>query len=266
MKKVTVFVLILLIAASCEQRKSAKSVILKIDDNEYTLSTFKRYLKSSTGSKPSDIKPKTQKELLKQMIREKLLYLEAQKSYDTEKLTRDEAVEKLLKEKIDEDLTVSEEEIQEYYQNNIDRFQPKLKIKVRHIQTSDREILEKVKEKLKNEDVSFKKLARKYSESPDRGKAYRYEKGILPPEIEKVIFSLDENEISEIVSTSYGYHIFKLEKTNTTPPGTHRKTRKKIRKKLKEKKRRKAIKRFTKKLKDSYKIVVHFELIEKGKV
>jgi len=39
-----------------------------------------------------------------------------------------------------------------------------------------------------------------------------FEMGQLPFEMEKVIFSLEEGELSPVVESSYGYHIFKLDK------------------------------------------------------
>jgi parvulin-like peptidyl-prolyl isomerase len=59
----------------------------------------------------------------------------------------------------------------------------------------------------------FAKLAKQYSEDPgskDKGGEYTFSKGQFMPEFEAAAFSLNTNQISDIVSTVYGYHIIKL--------------------------------------------------------
>ena len=59
----------------------------------------------------------------------------------------------------------------------------------------------------------FGKLAKEYSEDPgskDKGGEYTFPRGQMVPEFEAAAFSLKTNEISDIVTTQYGYHIIKL--------------------------------------------------------
>ncbi len=59
----------------------------------------------------------------------------------------------------------------------------------------------------------FAKLAREYSEDPgskDKGGEYQFARGQMVPEFETAAFSLKTNEISDIVTTQFGYHIIKL--------------------------------------------------------
>jgi len=65
------------------------------------------------------------------------------------------------------------------------------------------------------EGNSFEELAKIYSEdeysASNGGEMDWYESGIIPPPIEEIVFNLKEiGEVSQIVPTSYGYHIFKL--------------------------------------------------------
>ncbi|MGB7768856.1 MAG: peptidylprolyl isomerase [Verrucomicrobiia bacterium] len=60
---------------------------------------------------------------------------------------------------------------------------------------------------------SFKKLVEKYSEDPDAkdtGGEYTFARGQTPPEFEAAAFSLNTNQISDVVTTTSGYHIIKL--------------------------------------------------------
>jgi len=64
---------------------------------------------------------------------------------------------------------------------------------------------------------SFEQLAKEFSEGPgaeNGGMMENVQKGQLRPEIEDVISKLNPGEVSDIVQTSLGYHIFKMiEKT-----------------------------------------------------
>jgi parvulin-like peptidyl-prolyl isomerase len=59
----------------------------------------------------------------------------------------------------------------------------------------------------------FAKLAKEYSEDPgsrDTGGEYKFARGRMVPEFETAAFSLGTNQVSDIVTTRYGYHIIKL--------------------------------------------------------
>ena len=59
----------------------------------------------------------------------------------------------------------------------------------------------------------FAKLAKEYSEDPgskENGGEYTFPRGQMMPEFEAAAFSLNTNQISDIVATTYGYHIIKL--------------------------------------------------------
>jgi len=60
----------------------------------------------------------------------------------------------------------------------------------------------------------FAELAMRYSEdqgSKDIGGEYTFGRGRMVPEFEETTFNLNVGEISDVVETSYGYHIIKLE-------------------------------------------------------
>jgi parvulin-like peptidyl-prolyl isomerase len=61
--------------------------------------------------------------------------------------------------------------------------------------------------------TDFADLAKKYSEDPgskDKGGEYTFPRGQMMKEFEDTAFSLKTNEISDIIETTYGYHIIKL--------------------------------------------------------
>ena len=59
----------------------------------------------------------------------------------------------------------------------------------------------------------FAKLAKEYSEdegTKDNGGEYKFPRGRMVPEFEAAAFSLSTNQVSDIVTTRFGYHIIKL--------------------------------------------------------
>jgi len=116
-------------------------------------------------------------------------------------------------------LTVTDAEIKEYYQQNLNKFASPPKVKARHILLRNRKEAEQVKEKLrKGED--FAKLAKEYSiDLPmalEGGSMGIIEKGKTLPELEKVLFTLNVGEMSDIVETRFGFHILTVDEIITT--------------------------------------------------
>ena len=59
----------------------------------------------------------------------------------------------------------------------------------------------------------FAKLAKEFSEDPgskDKGGEYTFPRGRMVPEFDAAAFSLKTNQISDVVTTAFGYHIIKL--------------------------------------------------------
>jgi len=117
-------------------------------------------------------------------------------------------------------------DIEEYYDSHIEEFSSPEDLRLRHIllrvpvgadasiRQEKREILEGLAERIsKGED--FGELARIYSEdisSKEHGGDLGYvKKGKLVPEVERVAFALKPGEVSEVVSSSYGLHLLKVE-------------------------------------------------------
>lgn len=174
------------------------------------------------GKKKLDNEDK--KRLLQNLIRRQLIL--QQKSVQDFK--RDEKIIKkveeyenkliishFLKEQVGSKLIVSNEELEKYYQENIREFSSPPKVKARHILLRTREEADRVLSRLrKGED--FGQLAKDFSiDLPDAlggGSMGIIEKGIVLPELEKELFSLNEGGISDIVKTRFGYHILTVDK------------------------------------------------------
>jgi peptidyl-prolyl cis-trans isomerase C/foldase protein PrsA len=88
-------------------------------------------------------------------------------------------------------------------------------IRLFQIMVKDREKLLKIRQELLNQPSRFEEVARRESISPEAangGAMGFFEKGMLPQEMEGVVFSLKVNEISPIVESPYGFHLFRISK------------------------------------------------------
>jgi parvulin-like peptidyl-prolyl isomerase len=227
------------------QGKKDNFIILHIQDTIYFNSDFHRYLFLTLGDEYMNLSDLSLSRLADNFVEEKLLLAEAQnqeivltweekKEYlakqsnnsaiDGESWASDEEdiqllFEQLLVEKytyaLVRDVEVEDEEIQEYYGENKKEFLLPERVKVSQILLPNEvkavEILESLE---KGDPEDFKKMARNQSvgvEAARGGEMGVFAIGQLPDEMESAIFALKEGEMSRVLESSYGFHIFRLD-------------------------------------------------------
>ncbi len=126
--------------------------------------------------------------------------------------------------KIGESIQVSDAQVQSYYSSHMDQYRTPERVHARHIllSTAGKQENEKPKIKAAAEDLlkqlkgggDFAKLAEKNSADPgsaqkggDLGWVVR---GQMVKEFEETTFSLKPKEISNVITTQYGYHIIQV--------------------------------------------------------
>ncbi|MDR2772270.1 MAG: peptidylprolyl isomerase [Elusimicrobiota bacterium] len=111
---------------------------------------------------------------------------------------------------IQSEITVTNEEIAAYYNIHKADFDAPVSYTVRHILVMDKVTADKAMQEIQS-GVSFQNVAMEYSQDPSSaqngGLMGPFRKGELVPEFEKEALSLQNDQYSGIIETSYGYHI-----------------------------------------------------------
>lgn len=121
--------------------------------------------------------------------------------------------------------TVTDEEISAYYNANSESLKQKEEVNARHIlvlvkESDSDEVKAEAKKKIERilkeakAGKDFAALAKKYSEGPSGpsgGELGWFGRNAMVPEFEEVAFATDKGEVSDIVTTQFGYHIIKVE-------------------------------------------------------
>jgi parvulin-like peptidyl-prolyl isomerase len=132
-------------------------------------------------------------------------------------------VKKVVYRELAENITVTPEELRDFYNKNRDKWDPGAGelIRAYHILLSSKEDADRILERLKQGE-DFATLARISSQAPeaDRGGDMGFlARGDLPKWLEEPLFGLEKDALSEVIRSPYGYHILKVvEKRSASDP------------------------------------------------
>jgi peptidyl-prolyl cis-trans isomerase C len=121
-------------------------------------------------------------------------------------------VEKLVDEVVYQRVAVTEDELQGYLDAHASEFQEPEEVHAAQIVVKDEEDARRLRDELQR-GKKFSDLARAHSLSADArlgGDLGWFPKGVMPPEFDKVAFSLQPGQVSDVVTSEYGFHLFKL--------------------------------------------------------
>jgi parvulin-like peptidyl-prolyl isomerase len=224
-----------------QPENSEKIVLARINGTPVLLSEFFPYIQSFLDDEPEDLGGISTRELFDEYLTQVLLLKEADKtgivipqeeleqylvewsisqeetsSMEMEPMVRDYLkVQKLLKQEVNVRMDITLQELINYYDENIEGFTVGDQAHVLEILTDERDQAEELKARINNGDSrKFRQMARDFSRgatAESEGDLGFFQKGDLPEEFDKVIFSLKPGEISEPFQSSHGYHLFYLE-------------------------------------------------------
>jgi peptidyl-prolyl cis-trans isomerase C len=126
-------------------------------------------------------------------------------------------------------INITDDDIKKFYNDNPSQFEDPEMVRASHILLSTRDqatntelsdAQKATKHKLAEDLLKraragedFAKLASQYSEDPgskDKGGEYKFPRGQMVKEFEDAAFALKPGQVSDIVTTQFGYHIIKL--------------------------------------------------------
>lgn len=129
------------------------------------------------------------------------------------KIKRKLLIEKIISQAVSSGANITNEEVEEYFNKNRDEFSSDEQVRARQILLEDELEAAKARERIWSGE-KFEDVAKEVSLSPDGkegGDLGFFSRGVMPPEFDEVVFTLEVDRLSEVVRSTYGYHIFLVE-------------------------------------------------------
>ncbi len=183
---------------------------------------------------------------------------------------KDIVISNYIETKIASTIKISDEEIQNFYNENRERISEEPQVKASHIligvdSSASAEIKAKAKEKAEailkelKGGKDFAEAAKADSTCPSKnqgGDLGFFGKGQMVPEFEQAAFALKPGELSSVVETQFGYHIIKVTEKKESEPPKLEELKEKITAFLKGQKTQKAVYEYVTNLKKGAKIEI----------
>ncbi|MBI1909265.1 MAG: peptidylprolyl isomerase [Deltaproteobacteria bacterium] len=280
--KKSLLALTLLSLFGCSRNKEGPA-LAEIGDQKITLPEF-LLIQEESGA---ETQPSLKKQLLQALIDEKLLLGEAKRQGVT--ISNKEWSEKLkesgprspkislslwrerqrgklilakwLSKEIRPKLRISEDEVQRAFHERRSELAVPEQVRARQITVSSREKAEKILALIKKGE-NFVALAQQYSESPDRDKGGDlgfFSRGSFPKVFEETCFKLPVGEVSPVIPSEYGFHVFKVVEKRRPQQPTLEEAKKAIIEKLLEEKEKKLMEQLLADLRKNVPVVLHPE-------
>lgn len=170
--------------------------------------------------------PEGKKAVLGQLVANKLLLLDARRNlYEAEPAfkaelakLRDNLLISYAADKAVASVTVSDNDAEDYYNQNKNRFMSEEGVNASHILVDSEEKALEILAKIKAGEVTFEQAAAENSTCPSKangGSLGDFGRGQMVPEFDTAVFAMEVGEISEApVKTQFGYHLIKLNAKN----------------------------------------------------
>jgi peptidyl-prolyl cis-trans isomerase C len=229
MKKIRIIVLLSLLSfallTGCSQEtKSDSPVLAKVGKEVITQDDYIREIGRVPEWARNNFKDLDGKgKFLDELIKKELVYQQAEKmrlNNDREYLDKVEEFKKMtlvtmiLKKEIEDKMKLDDAMVKEFYDKNSDKFRIGTEIKASHILIKTENEAKDVASQLKK-GVKFSELAKTLSidkaSGAKGGDLGYFGRGKMVPEFERAALSLKPGEISDPVSTRFGYHIIRLD-------------------------------------------------------
>jgi len=159
-------------------------------------------------------------------------------------------------------VSISDKELLEYYNENKENFLEPEQVHARHILVETEEAANNLLLQLKEGLTDFAELAKEKSigpSAPSGGDLGFFARGQMVKEFEDAAFSLEPGEISGVVQTQFGYHIIKCEEKKEEYSPTFEEAKERISNALKYQRENEAISALISKLREEAVIVFNYD-------
>ena len=231
MKKSILF-LIVLVCAGCINKVDPTKVVAKVGSKVYSIDDIDDRIGKLDQQVQQFFNNKEQKNrLLDQIIDEEVLYQMAKKDgikrdkefkVFFEDIERQAVINFYVQKNVDSLSDVTQKEVEDYYNQNIDVFSEHEQRNLSHILLKEESDAKSVAAKLKKGE-SFETLAAEFSVDPGSASnggnlGWQRQKSNLDPQFVDAAFSLkNKNQISPVIQTQFGYHIIKFNDSRDVP-------------------------------------------------
>ncbi len=221
----------------CRAHGDHSPVIVKLNARDIHRDEFEQFLASKMGDiSTAEVSDSIRSQMLDEYLKRQLVLDEAarmglnvnggeieQSTEDNpqmkssvanrEELARDLLVEKYYRQIALRDVRVSPEEVQQYIDKNQSRLTDRPGFLVREIRVQSREAADRLHREVTEGRRDFASVARLHSDAPnaEHNGLTRYDEGQLPDVLEKAVKQLRPGDVSPVIESNYGFHMFKLE-------------------------------------------------------
>lgn len=212
----------------------AQPVLLSLGEQRVLAEEFENYvaaLESSDGPMDAAVRAN----LLESFLEERVLVLEARERGLVEEGASPEAeqvaVKALLAETVLPAIRITDADVEEYYEENQESLGSPETITLRQILVPTLNEARDAYRRLRKDKRSFGLLARTRSRGPEAeagGLMGTFERGQLPPELERVAFDLTPGRVGPIVESPLGFHVLMVEEKSDAHPRTLEECREEI--------------------------------------
>jgi parvulin-like peptidyl-prolyl isomerase len=221
-------------------------IVLRVGSVSYPAADFSRYVRETIGGGVRELDAVTLSNLFDQFVEDKILlsaavergvslsaedkraYLEKAEegtwteeekasllASDSGPLVDKMRIGKYIRE-LSRDIAVGDDEVKAYYDSQPGEFFLPERVQVSQILVpTESEAVELWEKARFSDEEGFRALARAQSVGPEAsngGEMGVFQRGQLPADMEAAVFAMGEGEVSPLVESSYGYHIFRLDK------------------------------------------------------
>jgi peptidyl-prolyl cis-trans isomerase C len=122
-------------------------------------------------------------------------------------------VERYFVEEIFSRVAVTDAEVEAYFKDHADELARPEQVRAAQIIVKTPEEARRILGEIRSKGMSFDEAARRYSLSPDAkvgGDLGYFGKGMMPQVFDQACFALAPGQVSEVVASEYGFHLFKV--------------------------------------------------------